>query len=107
MLRHLGGNRCCPWYGLCTCGLGLHIVGGFLVRRDDCCFGEAQHDDAVAAKEPYEKAMREYGMRVGSTLKKLGSGSFRLEIDETAPSHMISHYAIDRLILPTLAETRY
>jgi hypothetical protein len=58
-----------------------------LNRRDDCCFGEAQH---VAARigMPYEEANRVYEREVQ---KALGTaGSFRLVIDESAPRHMIS-----------------
>ena len=50
--------------------------------------------------------MREYEGRVRGVLKKIGSGSFRLEIDETAPNHMISHHAIETIILPELRKTR-
>jgi len=90
----------------------LYILGAYgrgrqqvqiLIRKDDCCFGEAQHD-AVMATLPYEEAMREYEGRVRSTLHKVGAGSFQLAFDETAPGHMISYYAIERLILPTLAK---
>src|SRR5262245_45624282 len=59
-----------------------------LVRRDDCCFGEAQHDP-ISAALPYAEAMHEYETRVRAALKEIGRGTFRLEIDETAPSHMI------------------
>ncbi|MBI4326510.1 MAG: hypothetical protein HY674_14785 [Chloroflexi bacterium] len=76
-----------------------------LVRRDDCCFGETQHD-AQAAGLPYSDAMREYESRVRSALQKIGGGLFRLEIDETAPSHMISHHAIQNVILPELRKIR-
>lgn len=68
-----------------------------LVRRDNCCFGEAQHD-AKAIGRPYAEAMREYETRVRNTLGKIGRGSFRLEIDEIAPSHMISHHAIEIML---------
>ncbi len=71
-----------------------------LVRKDDCCFGEAQHDRKATGME-YTEAMRSYEKRVQAALKGIGEGSFRLKIDETAPSHMISHHAID-LILQTL-----
>src|SRR5438477_356802 len=78
--------------------LGAHGRGRkqvqILVRRDDCCFGEAQHD-AKAMGVPYANAMREYETRVQTTLKKIGKGSFHLEIDEKAPSHMISRWAIE------------
>lgn len=76
-----------------------------LVRRDDCCFGEAQHD-AARAGQPYAEAMRAYEQRVRAAVVATGSGSFRLEIDETAPSHMISHYAIEQIILPELRQAR-
>lgn len=61
-----------------------------LNRRDDCCFGEAQHMTARVGM-PYEDAYRVYEKDVQ---KALGSaGSFRLVIDDTAPRHMISPYA--------------
>ena len=91
----------------------LYILGGcgpgrtqvqILVRRDDCCFGEAQHD-AKASGTSYAEAMREYENRVQAALKKIG-GSFRLEIDETAPSHMISHHTIEEVLLPELRRSR-
>jgi len=87
--------------------LGAHGRGRqqvqILVRRDDCCFGEAQHD-AKSAGLNYADAMREYERRVQSALTKIGPGSFRLEIDETAPSHMISHHAIEKIILSALKD---
>src|SRR5207245_717916 len=76
-----------------------------LVRRDDCCFGEAQHDPKSAGSG-YEDAMRAYEKRVQSALKEIGSGSFRLEIDETAPSHMISHHAIEDVLLAELRRAK-
>jgi hypothetical protein len=89
--------------------LGAHGRGRqqvqILNRRDDCCFGEAQHD-ARAAGMPYEQALRDYARRVSATLDKLGRGSFRLEIDEAAPSHMISHHAIQDILLPELRRAR-
>ena len=89
--------------------LGAHGRGRkqvqILVRRDDCCFGQAQHN-AQAIGMSYADALREYEGRVSATLDKLGRGSFRLEIDEVAPSHMISHHAIDDIILPELRRSR-
>ncbi len=76
-----------------------------LVRRDDCCFGEAQHD-AKAAGLPYEEAMRAYEGRVRAAVKEVGGGLFRLEIDDSAPSHMISHHTIEQVILPELRSAR-
>jgi hypothetical protein len=85
--------------------LGAHGRGRrqvqILVRRDDCCFGQAQHDEKHCGL-PYAEAMREYEGRVGAALEKIGRASFRLEIDETAPSHMISHHAIKDIILREL-----
>ncbi len=89
--------------------LGAHGRGRsqvqVLVRKDDCCFGQAQHNAATAG-QPYAEAMREYERRVSSAIAKLGRGSFRLEIDETAPSHMISHHAIRNVLLPELRRAR-
>ena len=72
-----------------------------LVRRDDCCFGQSQHDEKQTGV-PYTDALRAYEARVCQTLKEIGPGTFRVEIDETAPSHMISHWAIEQVILPEL-----
>ena len=85
--------------------LGAHGRGRkqvqILARHDTCCFGEAQHD-AKASGMPYAEAMREYESRVRAALKEIGDGSFRLEIDEKAPSHMISHHAIEDVLLAEL-----
>ena len=89
--------------------LGSHGRGRkqvqILVRRDDCCFGEVQHD-GKSADATYADAMRDYEGRVRNALKTIGNGSFRLEIDEVAPSHMISHHAIEKIILPELRKIR-
>ena len=92
----------------------LYILGGqgqgrkqvqILVRRDDCCFGEAQHDAKTIGSE-YAEAMHGYERRVQAGLKEIGAGSFHLEIDETAPSHMISHHAIEKVLIPELRKAR-
>jgi hypothetical protein len=89
--------------------LGAHGRGRkqvqILVQRDDCCFGQAQHD-AKSSGMAYAEAMREYETRVTSALKGIGPGAFRLEIDDTAPSHMISHHAIEKIILAELKKER-
>jgi hypothetical protein len=54
----------------------------------------------------YDEAMREYETRVQAALREIGDASFRLEIDETAPSHMISHHAIEDVILPELRKAK-
>jgi hypothetical protein len=76
-----------------------------LVRRDDCCFGQAQHDAGMAGLD-YAEAMRAYERRVSAALDRIGRGSFHLEIDETAPAHMISHHAIRDVLLPELRRAR-
>lgn len=82
--------------------LGAHGQGRrqvqILNRRDDCCFGQSQHDEKKTGLS-YADATHEYEARVCAALKDIGPGSFRLEIDETASSHMISHWTIDRVIL--------
>ncbi|MEO8428165.1 MAG: hypothetical protein ABI651_13730, partial [Verrucomicrobiota bacterium] len=89
--------------------LGAHGRGRkqvqILVRRDDCCFGQAQHD-AKSSGMAYADAMREYEARVRAALEEIGKSSFRLELDETAPSHMISHHAIEQVLLPELRKAR-
>jgi hypothetical protein len=86
----------------------LYVLGSYgpgrkqiqiLNRRDDCCFGEKQHEGKVS----YDEAMRDYENRVRVALYNLGSqGFFRLEIDEAAPSHMISWNALINTILAEL-----
>jgi hypothetical protein len=92
----------------------LYILGAYgngrkqiqiVIRADDCCFGQAQHD-AASTGMAYADAMQEFAGRVHQALKTIGPGSFRLEIDETAPSHMISHLVINRIILPELAAAK-
>ncbi|MBI1839697.1 MAG: hypothetical protein HYR88_02455 [Verrucomicrobia bacterium] len=72
-----------------------------LNRRDDCCFGEAEHDPRTTGL-PYANAMRLYAQQVSEALSRIGSGTFRLEIDDTAPSHLISDHAIQDILLPEL-----
>jgi hypothetical protein len=50
--------------------------------------------------------MRAYEKQVQAAVKSAGRGAFRLEIDATAPSHMISNDAIERIILPQLKQAR-
>jgi hypothetical protein len=72
-----------------------------LVRRDDCCFGQAQHGSGPEGHN-YEEALRDYANRVTARVDELGAGEFRLNIDEHAPSHMISHQTIQQILLPAL-----
>lgn len=85
----------------------LYVLGAFgrgrsqvqiLNRRDDCCFGEAQHRGPPS----YDEAVRGYEKTVQEKLRALRSGSFRVEIDEVAPSHLISSNASRNTILREL-----
>ena len=85
----------------------LYVLGSFgrgrmqvqiLNRKDDCCFGEAQHRGPPS----YDEAVRAYAKRVQERLEQLRSGSFRLEIDEVAPRHLISTNASSNVILHEL-----
>ena len=89
----------------------LYVLGSYgagrkqiqiLNRHDDCCFGEAQHSVAQTGMT-WDAAMRKTESQVRLALFNLGSnGFFRLEIDETSPSHMISHNAVVNQILSEL-----
>ena len=65
-------------------------------------YGEAQHD-AKATGMAYADAMRKHEGRVRTVLKEIGDASFRLEIGESAPSHLISEHAIEEFWLIGLA----
>lgn len=90
--------------------LDLYVLGSYgpgrkqiqvLNRHDDCCFGESQHNAAEAGIS-FDAAIRQYEARVKGVLKKLGSGSFQVHIDEKAPRHMISDDTLTKVILPAL-----
>jgi hypothetical protein len=96
----------------------LYVMGSYgsdrkqvqiLNRLDDCCFGRAQHD-AAATGMSYVQAMRTYEAQVRQVMFTLGferfSGTFRLEIDDAPPGHMISHNAIVNVILSELNQGR-
>lgn len=91
-------------YILGTYGRGRKQVQ-ILNRRDDCCFGQAQHNEKAAGLA-YADAMRAYERQAQAALTGFGRGSFRLEFDESAPSHMISHWAVEKVILPELGRGR-
>lgn len=76
-----------------------------LVRRDDCCFGEGQHDPQRSGAA-YADAMRQYESAIRQALARFTRPSFRLVIDEQAPSHMISHHAINDVLLAELRNRR-
>jgi hypothetical protein len=75
--------------------LGAHGAGRkqvqILNRRDNCCFGETQHDEKLFGIA-YAPAIRAYEKQVQEALGT--AGRFRVEIDETAPHHMISPEAV-------------
>ena len=90
-----------PFYELAGYG-DLYSLGAWgrkqvqiLNRRDDCCFGERQHDARKQGAE-YEAAYRVYEKAVQTALGT--KGEFRLEIDESAPRHMISPAAVDVML---------
>jgi hypothetical protein len=96
----------------------LYVMGSYgsdrkqvqiLNRLDDCCFGRAEHD-AAATGMSYVQAMRTYEAQVRQVMFTLGferfSGTFRLEIDDAPPGHMISHNAIVNVILSELNQGR-
>ena len=76
-----------------------------LNRRDDCCFGEQFHRADLTGMS-FDRAVHSYEWRVRSTISTLTSGSFRLEVDEPAPAHMISWSSIASVILAELNEDR-
>jgi hypothetical protein len=87
----------------------LYVLGSFgrgraqvqiLNRRDDCCFGEAQHRGPPS----YDEALRNYEWQVQASLKRIRPGNFRVEIDEAAPSHLISSHASSNVILSELKQ---
>jgi hypothetical protein len=89
----------------------LYLLGAYgrgrkqiqiLNRRDDCCFGEAQHKMTPAGLS-YESALRIYEKQVQEALGTLGR--FRLDIDDSAPRHMISAEAV-RIMLRELEQAR-
>jgi hypothetical protein len=70
-----------------------------LNRQDNCCFGQKQHDPA----KDYTSDMHLFEQTVKERLDSLGErGHYYLIIDETAPSHQISEYALKSVILPEL-----
>ncbi len=76
-----------------------------LNRRDDCCFGEQFHRADLTGMS-FDRATHSDEWRIRSTIATLPSGSFRLEVDESAPAHMISWSNIANVILAGLNEDR-
>ncbi len=88
----------------------LHVMGSYgpgrhqvqvLNRLDDCCFGEQYHDANLSGMS-FDQATHSYEWRVRKTIATLGSGSFRFEVDEASPTHMISFSTIANVLLAEL-----
>ncbi len=90
----------------------LYVMGSFglgrrqiqvLNRRDDCCFGE---DEYAGGSPPWDQAVRAYETQVRNKVGQLGSGSFRVEINEATDAglrgHAIHHNALVNVILAEL-----
>jgi hypothetical protein len=72
-----------------------------LNRQDNCCFGQKQHDP----EKDYASDMHLFEQTVKDRLDSLGERDhYYLIIDETAPNHQISEYALKNVILPELKE---
>jgi pimeloyl-ACP methyl ester carboxylesterase len=70
-----------------------------LNRNDDCCFGARFDLFRDPAGRPWEEVMRGHESDVRLALRGLApAGDFRLVIDETATSHMISPFALDQIL---------
>ena len=77
----------------------LYVLGSYgegrsqvqvLNRHDWACFGEDQHDPALAGGLGYDEALKDYESRVRQTLGKIDvTDAFRVEIDEAATGHMV------------------
>jgi hypothetical protein len=86
----------------------LYLLGAYgkgrrqvqiLNRKDDCCFGQKQHDP----ERNYDKDLRTFEASVKEKLKALEADNhYYLVIDETAPNHQISEYALKNVILKEL-----
>ena len=89
-------------YVLGSCGAGRRQIQ-ILNRRDDCCFGQSQHDPERAGGTSYDDAVNGYERNVRASLEAIGrGGSFEVVIDEKAAGHMISWPAFTDAILPAL-----
>ena len=89
--------------------LGSHGEGRrqiqVLIEKDDCCFGQGQHDEQKFGQS-YIDSIRAYESKVQSSVKKMG-GHFKVQIDQSAPSHMISHATIERVLLTALRQSQF
>jgi hypothetical protein len=91
-------------YVLGSAGAGRRQIQ-ILNRRDDCCFGEKEHDPKHASGLSFDDAVRGYEQNVQQSLTAIGGGgSFSVVIDEKAAGHMISWPAFTDTILPALQQ---
>lgn len=88
-------------YVMGSAGQGRREVQ-ILNRRDSCCFGAAQYDSAAKGAS-YDDALHSYASRVQQAVTQIGSGEFRLVIDESADRHMFSRNALVNIVLADLA----
>jgi polygalacturonase len=90
----------------------LYVLGAYgkgrkqvqiLNRNDDCCFGQKQHDP----DRSYDGDLKTFEISVKEKLRSLGADSrYYLVIDETAPVHQISGFALENVILKELLGKR-
>jgi hypothetical protein len=86
----------------------LYILGSYgkgrkqvqiLNRRDNCCFGQKQHDPYRS----YDGDIHAFETSVRDNLKRLGAeGHYYAVIDETAANHQISSMALNDVIIKEL-----
>ena len=86
----------------------IYVLGAFgngrmqvqiLNRKDDCCFGQAQHDP----ERSWDKDLDSFELSVKKKLKRMGAdGHYYLVKDETAACHQISEFALDKVIIKEL-----
>jgi hypothetical protein len=86
----------------------LYVLGAFgkgrkqvqiLNRRDNCCFGQKQHDP----DRRYDDDIHAFEATVKDKLRRLGAaGHYYAVIDETAINHQISSMALNEIIIREL-----
>jgi hypothetical protein len=86
----------------------LYVLGSYgkdrkqvqiLNRHDDCCFGQKQHDP----NRNYDNDLKTFETAVQKKLKAMkAENHYYLVIDETSPSHQISGFALNKVILKEL-----
>ncbi len=89
----------------------LYVLGSYgagrkqvqiLNRNDSCCFGQGEEADSA----DYDSDIRTYEFAVRDAMQSLGSGHFRLEVDEASTHHQISRNALHGVILAELNGSR-